>query len=132
MTEKELAIKLKIDKARALMNEVEILTQNNFYNTAVSRLYYSCFHATRALLLTKDLITKTHSGVASNLHKYFVVTGNFDEKHASFFARLMKERIEDDYNDFIIKDFEEIAAYIQPAKEYLSYVIAIINKQIKV
>ncbi len=88
MTEKELAIKLKIDKAKTLMNEVEILIQNNFYNTAVSRLYYSCFHATRALLLTKDLITKTHSGVLANLHKHFVVIGNFDEKHASFFCKV--------------------------------------------
>ena len=82
MTDKELAIKLKIDKAKVLMNEVEILIENNFYNTAVSRLYYSCFHVTRALLLTKELTPKTHSGVISMLHEHFVSEGNFDEKHA--------------------------------------------------
>ena len=130
MTDKELAIKLKIDKAKVLMNEVEILIENNFYNTAVSRLYYSCFHATRALLLTKELTPKTHSGVISMLHKHFVSEGNFDEKHAAFFSRLMKERIEDDYNDFIIKDLEEIAAYILPAKEYLSYIISLVSKNV--
>ena len=126
MTDSELAIQLKIDKAKSLMDEVEVLIENNFYNTAVSRLYYSCFHATRALLLTKGVIPKTHSGVISNLHKYFVAEGNFDSNHAAFFARLMKERIEDDYNDFIIKDFEEIEAYIQPAKQYLLYIISLL------
>jgi uncharacterized protein (UPF0332 family) len=128
MTDKELAIKLKIDKAKSLMDEVEILLENNFYNTTVSRLYYSCFHATKALLLTKELIPKTHSGVISNLHKYFVAEGNFDNNHAAFFARLMKERIENDYNDFIIERLEEIEPYIKPAKEYLSYVISLIDK----
>jgi uncharacterized protein (UPF0332 family) len=129
MTEKELAIKLKTDKAKALMNEVHILIENKFYNTAVSRLYYSCYHATKALLLTADLTPKTHSGVISSLHKHFVSAGKFEEKHAAFFARLMQERIEDDYNDFIIEGLEEIEPYIQPAKEYLDYIILLIQNQ---
>ena len=127
MTDKALVIKLKLDKATALMNEVEILLENHFYTTAISRLYYSCFHATRALLLTKDLMTKTHSGVIALLHKQFVQEGNFDESQAAFLSRLMKERIEGDYNDFIINDIAEIDAYIIPAKNYLTYVISLID-----
>jgi uncharacterized protein (UPF0332 family) len=111
MTEKKLVIKLKIDKAKALMNEVHILIENKFYNTAVSRLYYSCYHATRALLLTEDLTPKIHSGVISSLHKHFVSTGKFENGHAVFLSRLMQERIEDDYNDFIIEGFDEIEPY---------------------
>ena len=127
MTDKALVIKLKLDKATALMNEVEILLENHFYTTAISRLYYSCFHATRALLLTKDLMTKTHSGVIALLHKQFVQEGNFDESQAAFLSRLMKERIEGDYNDFIINNIAEIEAYIIPAKNYLTYVISLID-----
>ena len=127
MTDKALVIKLKLDKATALMNEVEILLENHFYTTAISRLYYSCFHATRALLLTKDLMTKTHSGVIALLHKQFVQEGNFDESQAAFLSRLMKERIEGDYNDFIINNITEIEAYIIPAKNYLTYVISLID-----
>ena len=103
MTDKELAVKLKIDKAQALMNEVEILLENKFYNNAVNRLYYSCYHATKALLLTIDITPKTHSGLISSLHKYFVAENKFDISHAAFFASLMQARIEDDYNDFIIE-----------------------------
>jgi uncharacterized protein (UPF0332 family) len=62
MTEKEEAISLKLKKADALMSEIPVLLQNQFYDTAINRIYYSCFHATKALLLTKDLTPKTHSG----------------------------------------------------------------------
>ena len=62
MNKKEDSIKNKIEKAVSLMNEVDILMENTFYTTAISRLYYSCFHVTKALLLTKDLIPKTHRG----------------------------------------------------------------------
>ena len=63
-----------------------------------------CFHATKALLLTRDLVPKTHSGVVAMLHQHFVQAGLFDFEQASFFSRLMQERIEDDYNDVIIID----------------------------
>ncbi len=104
------------------MAEVDVLMFNKFYITAINRLYYSCFHATKALLLTKDLVPKTHSGVVTLLHQHFVQNGLFDLEHASFFSRLMQERIEDDYNDFMIVDEDEAAEFVTPAKEYLSYI----------
>ena len=128
MTRREEAIELKVQKARALMNEVEILLQNHFYSTAISRLYYSCFHATKALLLTSDLVPKTHSGVSTLLHKHFVVPGLFDLGHASFFDKLMNQRIYDDYSDFMISNQEEVNKYLQPAKEYLSYTLSMIGQ----
>lgn len=127
MTEKETAINLILDKARALMNEVDVLLQNHFYTTAISRLYYSCFHATRALLLTKDLTAKTHSGIISLLHKHFVIENSFDKGKAAFLSKLMQERIDDEYSDFMITDLSEIQQYIEPAKKYLEYTISFIE-----
>lgn len=45
---KHQAIQLKLHKARSILNEVHILLQNKFYTTVVNRLYYACFHATKA------------------------------------------------------------------------------------
>lgn len=122
MSRKKDAIKLKLKKAKALMDEVDFQLKNRFYNTAINRLYYSCFHATKALLLTKDLIPKTHSGVSTLLHQQFVNAGLFDATHASFFNKLMNERIDDDYSDFMITELEEIDKFIEPAKQYLTYI----------
>src|SRR5450432_2206066 len=122
MTEKEQVIALKLKKARALLSEVDIQLQNRFYATAINRLYYSCFHATKALLLTKDLTPKTHSGVVSMLHQHFVSQDSFDKVHAAFFSKLMQERIDDDYSDFMVISFDEVKEFIAPAKDYLAYI----------
>jgi len=62
MSLKDETIKLKLSKAHSLLSEVNIMMTNKFYTSVVSRLYYGCFHATKALLLAKDLMPKTHKG----------------------------------------------------------------------
>ena len=52
-------------------------------------MYYACFYATSALLLTKDIASKTHKDVITELHKCFVLEGNFDKKHVNFYQDLM-------------------------------------------
>lgn len=118
MSRKKDAIELKLTKVKALMDEVEFQLKNEYYNTAINRLCYSCFHAAKALLLTQYLVPKTHSGISALLHQKFVLTGLFDATHASFFNKLMNERIEDDYSDFMIKNLEEIDEFLKPAKEF--------------
>lgn len=128
MSKKEKAILLKMKMAEAFMNEVSTLIHNKFYNTAINRLYYSCYHATRALLLTKDFAPKTHKGLVTMLHQEFVLKDLFESKKASFFSTLMDERNESDYGDFLILDENDIAEFIQPATEYLEYVSKIIDE----
>lgn len=120
--EKLAAIEQKIKKAKSFLDEADILFQNRFYATVINRLYYGCFHITKALLLTKDIIPKTHTGVINQLHLHFVQSGNFDMEHAAFFSRLMQERIEDDYSDTIEEDADNTKAFIEPARLYIQYV----------
>jgi uncharacterized protein (UPF0332 family) len=127
MSSKDASIQLKLAKARSLLAEVDVLMQHHFYITAINRLYYSCFHATKALLLIKDLVPKTHSGVVSNLHQHFVQDGIFEFEQASFFSRLMQERIEDDYNDFLIVEESEVKEFIEPSKGYVAYIGQLID-----
>lgn len=127
MSPKNASIQLKLAKAKNLLAEVDILVHHKFYMTAINRLYYGCFHVTKALLLTKDLIPKTHSGTVSMLHQYFVQEGAFDFNQASFFSRLMQERIEDDYNDLLKIEEVEVMEFVEPAKEYVFYVEGLIR-----
>jgi uncharacterized protein (UPF0332 family) len=121
-------IRLKIEKAKSMMAEVDVQIQNRFYITAINRLYYSCYHATKALLLTKNLVPKTHSGVIVLLNQHFVLPGFFSESKSSFLSKLMHERIDDDYGDFLILDFEDVKEFIEPGKEYFDYVLKLIEK----
>jgi uncharacterized protein (UPF0332 family) len=120
-------IQQKMNKAKSLLNEVNVLLEHEFYITAINRLYYSCYHATKALFLTEDIVVKTHSGVVAQLHQHFVMKGKFDYESASFFSRLMLERIEDDYSDFTITDLSEVLPIIEPARNYVTYVEELLN-----
>ncbi len=128
MSRRDDAIKFKMKKSAAFMMEAETLFKNKFYNTLISRLYYSCFHATKALLLTKDLVSKTHSGTVSLLNQKFVKENNFDAGQAAFFQSLMKERVQSDYDDFIIIDELRVIDFIEPSKKYVEYVYNLIEK----
>ncbi len=79
-------------------------------------------------MLTKDLVSKTHSGVINQLHHHFVLAGLFDPAHATFFSRLMQERIDDDYSDFMIVNEDEVLEYVEPAKEYVAYIEKLIEE----
>jgi uncharacterized protein (UPF0332 family) len=127
MSLKDETIKLKLSKAHSLISEIDVLMTNKFYTSVVSRLYYSCFHATKALLLTKEFMPKTHKGTSTILHQHFVNPGLFNSDKAIFFDKLMEERIEDDYNDLMIVDESEVAGFIEPTKEYVEYITKLIE-----
>ena len=128
MSRRDEQIKIKMKKSAAFINEADKLLENKFYNTLISRLYYSCFHATKALLLTKDLVSKTHSGTVTLLNQNFVKEKTFDSAQAAFFQSLMNERVESDYDDFIIFDEERVVKLIEPSRQYVKYVFKLIEK----
>ncbi len=102
MNSNENIIQLKLRKANALFAEVAVLIQNEFYNTAINRIYYSCFHATNALLLTENIKSKTHSGTAGLLYQHFVLKNKFNVGEAAFYSNLIRLRMDSDYSDFLI------------------------------
>jgi uncharacterized protein (UPF0332 family) len=104
------------------MSEVDIQLRNHFYATAINCLCYACFHATKALLLTKDLTHRTHSGVVTMLDQHFVLQDLFNKTHTAFYSKLMQERMDEDYNDFMVDDEAEVKVFIEPAKEYIGYI----------
>jgi len=40
----------------------------------------------------------------------------------------MQERIDDDYGDFVIIEFDDVKEFIVPAKEYVDYIEQLIGK----
>lgn len=128
MSNKEATVRLKLLKAASLLAEANVLMQHQFYATVINRLYYACFHATKALLLTKDLNPKAHSGVVAQLHLHFVQQGFFDKEQAAFFSELLQERIEDDYSDVLLFKETDAKNFIEPAHDYVNYIFRLITK----
>ena len=125
---KHLSIRLKVEKAKSLLAEINVLIEHEFYSTAINRIYYACFHATKAILLVKDIIPKTHSGVVAMLHKHFVSEELFSIERASFFSKLMQERVDDDYSDHVIVTKQIVEEFFERAKEYVDYIQRLIEQ----
>jgi uncharacterized protein (UPF0332 family) len=48
-------INYRIQKAKETFSEVEILINNEFWNTSVNRMYYACFYVVSALLIKHNI-----------------------------------------------------------------------------
>lgn len=125
---KTAAIKLKLEKALSFLNEVPMLIQYKYHGTAINRMYYSCFSATKALLITKDAFPKTHNGVLKLLYDLFVKTEKLDKPAADFYSRLLQQRIEYDYEDELVLEREDIEELYESTKKYIGQIEALINK----
>ena len=122
MNSRSEAIKYQLQMAHQLLYDAEILLEHGGYNSAISRLYYACFHATTALLQSRGLTAKTHNGLLAVLNKEFVLKGEFDPSQASFFSRLLRERLDGDYGKYLIIDKDEVMVNLKPTKEYITYI----------
>ena len=49
-------IAYRIQRAKETILEVEIHIQNEFWNTAVNRMYYACYYAVGALLIKNGIV----------------------------------------------------------------------------
>lgn len=99
-------IRLKIGKARNTLN----------------RLYYACFYAATALSFSRDIFTKTHSGVQQILGLHFINTGILEKELGKFYAELLNYRQQSDYDDFTIIDHEMVKEFSLLANKFVSSV----------
>lgn len=120
--------KYRIQKAKETIAEVEIQIQNEFWNTAINRMYYACFYAVSALLVKHEIETSSHTGVRQQFGQLFVKTGKFDKKLAKHYTDLFEKRHKGDYNDFFDFDEETVNRLLPISKEFINKIEELIEK----
>jgi hypothetical protein len=68
-------IRYRLARAQESLAEAELLLANDHVRTAVNRLYYACFYAVSALLLTEGYSSPKHSGVRALFDQHWIVPG---------------------------------------------------------
>lgn len=100
--------KLEMDTALQLLEVAKMNFQYEFYNSAVNRMYYACFHAVNALLLGLGHKNyKSHDGAKQLFGLHCIKTGMIDKKWGRFFSTLMQYRNDSDYDVFVIYQKED-------------------------
>ena len=129
MTKEERAlISHRMERARETLIEAKIMFDADRINAFVNRLYYACFYAVSALLLTRDFSTSKHGYLRSLMHREFVKTGLIPKDLARHFDVLFESRLEGDYADFIRFKAEEVAGWLEKTKVFVKYIEDIISK----
>jgi len=128
---------LKLDKdeirdhitlAEECLEEAKNLLSNGFYRGAVSRAYYSMYHAAKALLLTKNVTPKKHTGVLRMLGLEFVNKGYLEEIYAEAYKYAFDIRQKADYGVEFKIEKEVAEEVVKNAEIFLQRIIKTIEE----
>jgi uncharacterized protein (UPF0332 family) len=124
MTDKDRAeiIGLRLENAQTALQEAKLLMDNAFWNAAVNRMYYACYYAVSALLISKGVEAQTHAGVRQMLGLHFVKTNLLSSVKNAFYSDLFAKRHSGDYDVYIYFD-QDITADLYP--EAIDFIKAI-------
>ncbi|OGU10492.1 MAG: hypothetical protein A2X61_08630 [Ignavibacteria bacterium GWB2_35_12] len=113
-------IKYRMEKSFETFDEALFCYNGKKYSVCLNRLYYSAFYAINALLLSKDLYSKTHKGAKSLFNQHFIKSNILSEDDSLLFSKLFDLRQENDYQDFSKVDFSIIPELIEKTKTFIS------------
>ena len=110
----------RLNRSDESLEEALILLKRDHVNTFVNRLYYACFYAVTALLLSKGLSSSKHSGVRALFHQNFVKNGLINREMGKFYDKLFDTRQKGDYADLVYFDKKEVGSWFDEAKKFIS------------
>lgn len=90
----------RLNKAKNLLNQAELLLTNQRYDGSINRSYYAIFNAIRAVLALVRLDSRSHQGVIAYFDRYFVKPGIFEKQFSKIIHTAFDTRQDNDYEDF--------------------------------
>ncbi len=126
---KEELVKYRLDRAKEVFEDGEILASNARWNSAANRMYYSCFYIVSAYLAKRGMKATTHSGLKTNFNKELVKTGKIDKEDGRLFNKLFGIRQEADYEDFTKIEEEDLKPLIPKIKALIGEIEKLIKEE---
>ena len=125
--EEQALVQYRLERAREAVEEAKLLFEAGHLHTYVNRLYYACFYAMSALLLTQGLSASKHTHVRSLLHKEFIRPGIIPLKYGQIFDLLFNNRQKGDYSDLVVFRTEQVKGWLPQAREFVEYVSGLLS-----
>ncbi len=111
--------KNRIETAHKTMEAARLLAENEFWNSAINRLYYALFYSVNALLSTNEIYTQSHSGMKSQFSLHFIKTGRMDIKYGKLLSQLYDWRQKGDYENMFDYDSESVNSLFEPVNDMI-------------
>jgi uncharacterized protein (UPF0332 family) len=111
--------KYRLNKAKNLLTQSELLLTNHQYDGSINRSYYAIFNAVRAVLALVRVDSRSHQGVMSYFDRYFVKTGIFDKQFSKIVHSAFDTRQDNDYEDFYVPSEAEAQEQYDNATRFI-------------
>ena len=112
----------RLSRADEALDEARLMLEHGHLHAAVSRLYYACFYAVSALLLTAGLAAKKHSGVIALFDRHWVNSGEVAISHGRLYRKLFENREMSDYLDLAQFERAEVEKLLSEAEQFVETV----------
>lgn len=116
-----------MERAREGIDEARVLLEAGHRNTCVNRLYYACFYAVSALLLTRGFSTSKHTHLRALLHRELIRPGIVPLECGQFFDLLFNNRQKGDYSDLVEFRAEQVEGWLQQATEFVDHISGLVS-----
>ena len=126
--ETRVLVQYRLDRAREALAEAVLLLDSGHGNTGVNRLYYACFYAVSALLLTKGRTAPRHSGLRTLFHQHVIRLGLLPLGYGQLYDRLFDLRQRSVYADLVHFDIHEVRAWYGEAQAFVAAVAVLIQQ----
>lgn len=125
--EKKAIISYRIQKAWNSMQEAKDNAQLNHWTLAASRLYYAAYYMASALLVDKDIVARSHSGIIHIIGAEFVKNGLLSKEDGRLISRLFNMRQSGDYDDLFDWTEEDVAPFFEKTEVFMKHVYELIT-----
>jgi uncharacterized protein (UPF0332 family) len=119
----------EVARADEGLRAADALLGLGLHSDAVSRAYYAVFHWLRALLLTRGVEPKTHSGAIHLFNTELVRNGLFSSSHNRLIGGLQRARELADYDAAVTFSAEDAAAELAQARAFRAAALSFLAAQ---
>jgi len=126
--EEQTLVQYRLERAHEALDEAKMLFEAGHLHTYVNRLYYACFYAMSALLLTKGLSTSKHTHLRALLHREFIRTGSIPALYGKFFDLLFNNRQKGDYSDLVVFEADQVKTWLAQAETFVEFITGLIPR----
>lgn len=120
-------ILFRLQRSDVTFEEAKALAAISQWNGVVNRLYYVAFYAVSALLLKKEIYTKTHSGLKSKFNEEIIKKEELPASSGEVYNYLFNLRSSGNYEDFVVFTKEEIESLIERTENLINEIKKLIN-----
>ena len=112
--------KALLDKAQRSIDAAQSLTDQGFYDFAISRSYYAMFYIAEALLDNEGLSFSSHAAVISAFGRYLAHAGKVPMEFHRYLIDAQAQRTLADYDTNSIASQEDVEEMLDQAQELLA------------